>query len=525
MNTRSVTCGLALVAAIAVSGATIAPTAFAAPAGERARNSAQTARTAEAAKASEATEAVKSGVQPSAARAKKPKGKPKDDFNGDGYQDLAVAAPHATVEKKKSAGYVSVLYGSKSGLRTTGKQVVHRGTPGTPGIPASNDEFGRSISSADFNQDGYADLAVNSWGRGLPVPGRKHLEVTVLWGSAKGLGRGKTAGFATDGYNEALVAGDFDGDRRQDIATAHSDGGLMVLHGPFKADGSPAGTSYTPEVDNEAARWVGELTAGDTNRDGITDIVGLHGWTGERPGTALMYHWKGTADGPADPRVLGNHVNEVVKGDSLDLGDVNKDGFDDIVVGQTDLDPYDDTDKAGGRITHLPGSAGGPVGVKSRIVDLNTAGVPGTPANTRGFGSGVAVGDADGDGYADIAVGASEKRVSGKIRAGGVITLRGTKSGPTGSGAREFTQDTKNVPGSAEKDDLFGSHARFLDGDGDGRTELAVTAIGENKGAGSVWVLPAGSGGITAAKSLVYGGKALGTAAAPGERFGERYTD
>ncbi|MEE1757523.1 FG-GAP repeat protein, partial [Streptomyces sp. SP18BB07] len=46
-----------------------------------------------------------------------------DDFNGDGYADLVVGAPNATISGKAKAGYVAVLYGSKSGVSPTNKKL------------------------------------------------------------------------------------------------------------------------------------------------------------------------------------------------------------------------------------------------------------------------------------------------------------------------------------------------------------------------------------------------------------------
>lgn len=58
-----------------------------------------------------------------------------DDFNGDGYSDLAVAAPEATVDGKTKAGYVAVVYGSATGLKTSSKKVISQNTPASPTPP------------------------------------------------------------------------------------------------------------------------------------------------------------------------------------------------------------------------------------------------------------------------------------------------------------------------------------------------------------------------------------------------------
>ena len=69
-----------------------------------------------------------------------------DDFNGDGYSDLAVAASSATVGGKKTAGYVAVVYGSATGLKTSTKQVFSQNSAGVPGSAETGDRFGSALS-------------------------------------------------------------------------------------------------------------------------------------------------------------------------------------------------------------------------------------------------------------------------------------------------------------------------------------------------------------------------------------------
>ncbi|WP_425473697.1 integrin alpha [Streptomyces tailanensis] len=68
-----------------------------------------------------------------------------DDFNGDGYADLVIGAPDATVSAKAKAGYVAVMYGSKSGLSTTKRKLVSRSTSGVPGSATANQRFPSSV--------------------------------------------------------------------------------------------------------------------------------------------------------------------------------------------------------------------------------------------------------------------------------------------------------------------------------------------------------------------------------------------
>lgn len=113
-----------------------------------------------------------------------------DDFNGDGYADLAVAAPAATVGGKKGAGYVAVVYGSRNGLDATKRQVFSQSTAGVPGSPETDDAFGSVLTTADLDRDGDADLVVGVGSEDTADGGAESGLVEVLWGGTKGLSGG-----------------------------------------------------------------------------------------------------------------------------------------------------------------------------------------------------------------------------------------------------------------------------------------------------------------------------------------------
>jgi hypothetical protein len=110
-------------------------------------------------------------------------------------------------------------------------------------------------------------------------------------------------------------------------------------------------------------------------------------------------------------------------------------------------------------------------------------------------------GDFNGDGFGDLAVSAAGAAVSGRTGAGSVTVLYGSSSGAGTSKIQTITQDSPGVPGAAEKDDRFGNHTAAGDFNGDGHTDLAVGAPGEDAGSdvngGTVVILWGATGGLT----------------------------
>src|SRR5262245_423460 len=68
------------------------------------------------------------------------------DFNGDGWDDLAVGIPTRDVGGAVDAGAVRVLYGSETGLTSTGSVLLHQNSPGILDQAEAGDHFGANLA-------------------------------------------------------------------------------------------------------------------------------------------------------------------------------------------------------------------------------------------------------------------------------------------------------------------------------------------------------------------------------------------
>jgi hypothetical protein len=348
------------------------------------------------------------------------------DVNGDGYADVIVGAPGYD-GGLTNEGVAYVYYGSATGLATSPTCTLE-GIQG--GI-----EFGFSAGTAgDVNGDGYADVIVGARYYDDDDDEIDEGAAFVYHGSATGLsttrawtGEGEQAG-AWFGWAVG-TAGDVNGDGFSDIivgACMHDngqtdEGRATVYHG------SASGLSLTPAwtaEGNQAEAWFGTSvgTAGDVNSDGYADvIVGANGYDGDQTdeGQATVYHGSASGLSTTPDWVAEGNQAEAHFGYSVGTaGDVNGDGSSDVIVGAF---YYDNGQTNEGRATVYHGSAIG-------LSTTHDWSAEGDQAHAR-FGLAVSTaGDVNGDGYADVIVGAHFYD-NGQTNEGAAFVYHGSAAG------------------------------------------------------------------------------------------------
>ena len=348
------------------------------------------------------------------------------DFNGDGYDDLAVGASDEDVSGVQYAGAVHVIYGSGSGLTATGNEMWSQDTLGIQGEAEYIDYFGSALAAGDFNGDGKDDLAVGTpWENGN---GKFNCgAVNVIMGSTSGLTSAgnqfwhqDSTGIANsiNGYEYfgyALAAGDFDNDGKDDLAIG---------------------------VDSE--------TIDGKNNAGAMHV--LYGGNNGLRATGSQF-WTQNSSGVADACEANDRF-----GSTLGTGDFDGDGFMDLAVGA--MDEAIDTKNGAGCVHILYGSANKLASASSQVWSQDTAGIAGAAAGGDSFGSLLIGADFDGDGKDDLAIGVPYEKVGAAENAGAINVIYGTGAkGLKSAGNQLWSQDSSGVGDKADKNDNLGHGA------------------------------------------------------------------
>jgi hypothetical protein len=390
------------------------------------------------------------------------------DFNGDGFSDLAVGVPgEGPLEEE---GAVQVLYGTSTGLKAANNQFWTQDSPGVPGTGEAGDLFGRSLTTGDFDGDGFADLAVGSLEQaaGQPEAGA----VTILYGTSGGLtSNGSTVvtrqfvgtSGNPDHFGWALAAGNFGNGPEADLVAG------------------------VPGADVGASTDAGAFDVFYGSSTGL-DQVQMEEWNLDLTGVA------GTAG--ADDEL----------GTSATSGSLGKTAELDLVVGA----PLKQvgTHTGAGAVLAMYGAPAGLSSSGSRLFDESTTGVPGNPQTDGRFGDAVRTGSFGRSSQLDVAVGAPSEKVGTVAGAGSVTVMYGSPTGVRTANAQRFTQDTPGMAGAAGPLDGFGASLAAGNAGRSSFGDLIVgvefDTFGQKQNAGSVAVLYGSSSGLVVAGNQLF---------------------
>ncbi|SEQ79501.1 FG-GAP-like repeat-containing protein [Microlunatus flavus] len=225
--------------------------------------------------------------------------------------------------------------------------------------------------------------------------------------------------------------------------------------------------------------------------------------------------WSQASSGIAGTAEFGDRFGAVVASSDFD-----GDGHADLAVG-VPADTVSGKDEAGS-VNVLYGTSSGLASAHDQQWSQASKGVPGSAEGGDRFGSALATGDFNGDGYGDLAVGVPEEAEKDLGSAGRIHVLYGSTSGLRSKGSQSWAQSSSGVRGSSERNDRFGASLAAADVDGDGRSDLAVGVPGENAGTGAVALLRGSKKGITASSDELWSQNSTGLdgTAATGDLFG-----
>jgi hypothetical protein len=484
------------------------------------------------------------------------------DVNGDGFDDLIIGADGGD-DGDSGAGEAYVIFGSDQGfgINIAGRRVIDLTTlTAAQGFviqgDAASDNAGGSVSSAgDVNGDGFDDLIIGARGGddggsgageayvvfgsdqgfGTNVAGRQVIDLTTITSAQGFIIQGDTAGDFAGG--SVSSAGDVNGDGFDDLIVGALNGGggvgeAYVIFGSDQGLGTDVSgrkvidlTSLTAAQGfiiqgDQAGDLAGSAVsnAGDVNGDGFDDlIVGANSGGGGNE----VYVVFGTDQGfgtdisgrkVIDLTVLSAAQGFVIQRDAgggffdasvSSAGDVDGDGFDDLIVGASDR-------ADGGEAYVIFGTDQGfGTNVAGRqVIDIATLSATQgfvIQGDTAGDSVGVSVssaGDVNGDGFGDLIVGANEGDDGGSDAGEAYVIFGSDQNFGTKVAGRQVIDLTTLTAAQGfiiQGDTAFNFAGSSVssggDVNGDGFDDLIVGASNGGDGVGEAYVIFGGTFG------------------------------
>lgn len=455
------------------------------------------------------------------------------DFNGDGYEDLAIGCPGEDVNGFDSAGAVHVLFGGPSCFATFTNAHLTQATLNGIAIPAANERFGEVVACGDFDGDGFDDIAIAA--RGERINGFEWAgAVFIVYGSNIGINVSRAQVFHQDMpgvkdkveayspdfpnssaeyFGSALAAGDFNGDGRDDLAVfaaetfgngAKTKTFAGMVHQFF---GSASGltvkknsvihqnTKNVPGKQTRYAQFGVSMAVADFDFDGYEDLaVGASGETTTNMVVILRGSKKSGLTGKGSVAIDESDAGGTVStdpdlllnprfGDALAVGNFDSSEGLELVIGAPELDVMGQHDSGA---VYVLGIDPDTLGIATaQFYSRDTAGIDGVLVPDSYFGGRLVVGDFDSNGYDDLAIGCAQDDIDGESGAGSVTMLPGSSIGLTATDIL-LHENVINMPGIADFGDQFGGSLAAGDFDGDGDADLAIGLVGQEY-PGAAW--------------------------------------
>ena len=377
------------------------------------------------------------------------------DINGDGYDDLILGAAGVDYNGRADAGavYVMTSTAALSGAMTANDALWTIYGAAGGGANHLGDLLGHALAAGDVNNDGYDDLIIGADGvnhGGQYDVGAVYVflghngsfpvtvtdlrydvaDITVLGEFAYGrLGRSVASGDVNnDGYDDIII-----GAYRADPGARDDAGAVYVILGratftrgtPITFDLTITNADLTILGDDDGDRLGRSVASGDVNNDGYGDII-IGAYQADRTatitntgktyvlygGSSITWTAPTTVDlsvSSADLTLIGMDKEDQA-GFYVSSGDLNSDGYDDLLITAYQADPFG-RDEAGEAYV-VYGSAG-LTGTRYLSVEADVT-IYGAAAGDR-LGRSVTSGDFNGDGYDDLLLGASRADRSATI--------------------------------------------------------------------------------------------------------------